>query len=1050
MAVRSQQRFSKDDPCPICGGYDRLPRGAGTRCFGFLSGDGRFAHCTREEFAGALERNPASQAFAHRLEGPCGCGRTHGSATMRSEGEGAGVNALSHDILAASAGYYHERLTDDARRYLIEERGLTPEVLDRFQVGWADGGLRRHLLEERGFSADACVAAGVLAQDEQRGTRDFFYQRIIFPNVVGGRVVHLSGRRIDGGKPKWMHLPGEIAYPFNVDALREPDCIWTEGILDVLSLACWNMPAVAGLGTHVKDEWGELVPRENRIIVTMDGDAAGSSGALKAAALLGKRARIASLPPGKDPNDMLREGRRAEFEECLRTAVDLLTFQINQVPTDTPRTELPLLLADVLKQMAASDAASAEAYLSVLKTRFRFTRGEVSAYRRAVKELRSAPKDSADHAASDQSGQSDQDGGGGGSQADRLVCLLVAEGVELFHDQVGDTFAVVPVGEHREIWPCRGRHLKRWLAGRLWQAEGKAAGSEALSAALNVIEAQARFDGTERELHNRVALHEGAIWYDLADRDWRAVRITARGWEIVTDPPVLFRRYSHQRPQVEPVRGGNLHDLRRFVNLRDGAQFLLCEVYLVSCFIPDFPHPIPDVHGGQGTAKTTLLRILRRLIDPSAVEVLSLPHDRTEFVQQLAHHWTPYYDNITDLSAWASDALCRASTGEGFTKRELYSDDDDVIYQFRRCPGLNGINVAARRPDLLERCLLLELDAIPKDRRRPEKQLWREFEEARPRLLGAIFDALSRAMALLDSVHLPELPRMADFAVWGCAIAEAIGYPQADFLAAYGGNQQVRNDEALQASPVAVMVLALMEDREEWKGTASQLLTELEKLTGQHGVNTQSKDWPKAANALSRELNKVRTNLAVAGIGIERGSEGTHRWVRLHKMGEETVKTVKTVTGAPSNGSGASANHAIPGPPEISSQESSHDEVAGALSAGPDDDTDANDDSPRHSAEGDLRFASMGPVSEATDCGKENGHAVTAAVPIAFDDPDPWSDEADPEPCQPCYTCHGTRFWLDTQGTWHCGTCHPPADKGLVQGWLEVGGHAEDQQPEGG
>jgi len=84
VSVTSQQRFSKAHPCPICGGYDRRPRGTGERCFGFLSDDDRYAHCTREEFAGVLERNPASQAFAHRLHGPCGCGRTHSPGTPSS------------------------------------------------------------------------------------------------------------------------------------------------------------------------------------------------------------------------------------------------------------------------------------------------------------------------------------------------------------------------------------------------------------------------------------------------------------------------------------------------------------------------------------------------------------------------------------------------------------------------------------------------------------------------------------------------------------------------------------------------------------------------------------------------------------------------------------------------------------------------------------------------------------------------------------------------------------------------------------------------------
>jgi len=282
-------------------------------------------------------------AFCHKCQK-----RTNLWALCGESPPTAPEEALRYEILAASAAYYHSHLTEEARCYLVEERCLLPEVLDRFQVGWAGGGLRQHLLEEKGFSADACVAAGVLKKDEQGGLRDYFYQRIIFPNTVGGRVVHLSGRVLGDGKPKWCHLPGEITYPFNADALQESDCTWVEGILDVLSLACWDISAVAGLGTHAKPGWVERVPDQNRIIVTLDGDAAGTSGSLKVTELLGDRARIASLPAGMDPNDMLREGRREEFETCLRQAVDLLTFRINRVPTDAPRTELPRLLADVL------------------------------------------------------------------------------------------------------------------------------------------------------------------------------------------------------------------------------------------------------------------------------------------------------------------------------------------------------------------------------------------------------------------------------------------------------------------------------------------------------------------------------------------------------------------------------------------------------------------------------------------------------------------------------------------------------------------------------
>ena len=78
--VDSSQRFKPDRPCPVCGGHLNLPRGEGRRCYGFLSDDGRYAHCTREEHAGNLVRNGKTEAFHHRLQDPCGCGSQHNSA----------------------------------------------------------------------------------------------------------------------------------------------------------------------------------------------------------------------------------------------------------------------------------------------------------------------------------------------------------------------------------------------------------------------------------------------------------------------------------------------------------------------------------------------------------------------------------------------------------------------------------------------------------------------------------------------------------------------------------------------------------------------------------------------------------------------------------------------------------------------------------------------------------------------------------------------------------------------------------------------------------
>lgn len=465
------------------------------------------------------------------------------------------------------------------------------------------------------------------------------------------------------------------------------------------------------------------------------------------------------------------------------------------------------------------------------------------------------------------------------SQADRLVRLIEDNGVVLFHDNGKKPFARVPIEGREETWPVRSPEFKRYIAREYWQRDGKAPNSDAINSALNVIEAKACFDGSEYDLHNRVAWHDGALWYDLSDDDWRAVRIDPRGWEIMEHPPILFRRYSHQLAQVEPTKGGNAEDLLGFVNLRDEKQKLLLLVYVGSCFIADIPHPVSQVYGEKGAAKTTLHHILKRLIDPSVVQTLSFPGDVASLVQKVSHHWLACFDNISHISDWQSDAICRASTGEGFTKRELYSDDSDVIYSFRRCVGLNGINIAAHNSDLLDRIILFELELIPPEERREERELLDTFEEAKAGILGGFLDVLSRALLIYTSIKLRILPRMADFTRWGCALAEALGYSQDDLLEAYNANIRGQSEEVLTSNPMAQALLAFMDDKEAWQGTASELLEILVDIAeNQLRTRTKTKSWPGAPHILVRRLNELRGNLRDAGMIFEQlprtGSKG--------------------------------------------------------------------------------------------------------------------------------------------------------------------------------
>ena len=125
-----------------------------------------------------------------------------------------------------------------------------------------------------------------------------------------------------------------------------------------------------------------------------------------------------------------------------------------------------------------------------------------------------------------------------------------------------------------------------------------------------------------------------------------------------------------------------------------------------------------------------------------------------------------------------SNAFCRLATGGGSATRQLYTDTDEILFNVQRPILLNGIEDIATRGDLMDRAIPYSLPNIPEDKRKPEKQFWRDFEAARPRILGALCTAVSGALRNLSSVNLEGLPRMADFAEWATAAETSMGFEQ--------------------------------------------------------------------------------------------------------------------------------------------------------------------------------------------------------------------------------------------------------------------------------
>ena len=485
-------------------------------------------------------------------------------------------------------------------------------------------------------------------------------------------------------------------------------------------------------------------------------------------------------------------------------------------------------------------------------------------------------------------------GNGDEEPTQQEILLSIAAVAELFHTSDDESFARIPVNDHLETWAIRGGGFKKWLLHGFYKLQGKAPQSEIFSSTIKLLEAKALFDGPLRPVWVRLADHEGAIYLDLGNEKWEAVKVTSAGWEVVADAPACFRRPRSMLALPYPERGGNINELRPFVNVATVQDFHLMVAYQLAAMRPIGPYPIMVLTGEQGSAKSTAARVNRSLVDPNTSPLRSAPREERDLMISATNSWMLVFDNLSGIPPWLSDSFCRLSTGGGISNRELYTNSEEFILDAMRPVLLNGIDSLTERSDLADRALLFNLLQIPEENRQSEKKFWADFEKVWPRILGALLDAVSMGLRNQSSVKLTELPRMADFAIWVVACEPALPWPPGSFMAAYAGNRHEAVELSLEADVVATAVRTHMADREEWRGTPSELHEALKEYVSE--TTQKSKTWPKAPNKLSGRLKRAATFLRAVGIHVEIGwGKNKGREVVLRRVAQSRESTVGTV-----------------------------------------------------------------------------------------------------------------------------------------------------------
>lgn len=459
----------------------------------------------------------------------------------------------------------------------------------------------------------------------------------------------------------------------------------------------------------------------------------------------------------------------------------------------------------------------------------------------------------------------------------RLLAMLNSSETELFHTNDDECF--ITWSNARGV---RGNYLladskfHRLVAHRYQRTTGKVIDNATIENVMKVLEGRAFEEGETRQTWVRTALHEGRIYLDLCDESWQAVEIgpdVPQGWRVIANPPVHFRRAKGMEPLPVPERGGDLNrDLRPLLNAGDESNWIMMVAWLVGALRPPkYPYPVLSVHGEQESGKSSLCRILRRLIDPNYTSLIGTStRDERDLAIIAKNSFVIAFDNLSGMKQWFNDVLCSLVTEGGFRTRKLHSNDEEMLFRAQRPILLNGINENVGQNDLRRRSLKLWLPPMPPEQKRDEADLWANFERVWPRVLGCLCDALAVALEFVDGVELPHRRGMVDFARWIIAAEPVLPWESGQFAKVYLENQQAAIDAANDASPLTQAILDYIQLSGPFRGTAKELLQELNRRTDDD--TKHSHGWPHSFQNMGTALNRIAPNLRATGLDVTRDS----------------------------------------------------------------------------------------------------------------------------------------------------------------------------------
>ena len=440
-----------------------------------------------------------------------------------------------------------------------------------------------------------------------------------------------------------------------------------------------------------------------------------------------------------------------------------------------------------------------------------------------------------------------------------------------------EVYCMVESGGTKRVIELGSQDAKGWLIATYYKETSKILGTDAYDVALRVVKACATDSRVPSEkVYRRIALVDDVLYYDLCNDSVELVRVASDSIGIVRhgeDTP-MFQRSPNQSAQVTPDLGSGSDAIGEMCRLLR-MDTLLFRVHLISFFLEKVATPIMLITGQQGSIKSTQSGLIKRMVDPIGSELednlTNFPKKLDDLCIRLNNDQLIAFDNLSRITPEQSDTLCMAITGGKITKRQLYTDADEIVLRIRRKIVINGITLEIERGDLMERVVIYQTSAVPADQMKTAAEVEEEFRRILPKFLGAVFGILQEAIRMESSVKksFQKRARMATFEEWGECISQAMGNDSEAFQKKYEQSRQDSNDLLNEGIPLAPFLAKLLGGEAEAVASFKEFLVKLKAYAEENQYDTKSGGFPKAANRLRGYITRYRPLVADAGYSIE-------------------------------------------------------------------------------------------------------------------------------------------------------------------------------------